>query len=53
MKKSERYQMAMFAVVGDESIKAEDKLEILEMLMADKGVAEWCEKGEANNAESV
>ena len=46
MKKSEKYHMAMLAVVNSVSLNAEDKLEVIEMLMTEKSVAEYCEKGE-------
>lgn len=47
MKKSERYQCAMVAVVNSTSLDAEVKLEVLETLMDAKSVAEWMEnKGE-------
>lgn len=51
MKKSERYYMAMCAVVDDESISAEDKLEIMETLMEAKSVAEYVERQEAEKGE--
>lgn len=46
MKKSERYQVAMIAVLTNNSIMANDKLEIIETLMGDKSLAEWSEKAE-------
>lgn len=46
MKKSELYQLAMLSVVDDESIEAADKLEVVEVLMNDKRIAEWSEKQE-------
>ena len=46
MKKSERYQVAMIAVLSNNAIMPTDKLEIIETLMADKNVAEWSEKQE-------
>lgn len=50
MKKSERYQYAMVAVVNSTSLDAEVKLEVLETLMQDKSVAEWTEnQGECAN----
>ena len=46
MKKSEKYYKAMLAVVNSLILNAEDKLEILEMLVTEKVVAESCEKAE-------
>ena len=43
MKKSERYNLAMLAVV-DSMLTASTKLEIIETLMADRTVAEYCEQ---------
>ena len=43
MKKSERYQVAMIAVLTNNSIVANDKLEIIETLMGDKSLAEYVE----------
>jgi hypothetical protein len=51
MKKSERYYIAMCAVVDDESISAEDKLDIVATLMEDKSIAEYLERQEAEKAE--
>lgn len=45
MKKSNLYQLAMIAVV-DSDLHASVKLEVLEVLMEDKRVAEWSEKRE-------
>lgn len=53
MKKSERYQKAMIAVIETE-MTAEDKLEIIETLWADHSLAEWSEKQEEKkNGQSV
>ena len=46
MKKSERYYMAMLAVINSNHILSDEKLEIIETLMDDKGLAEWSEKAE-------
>jgi len=46
MKKSEKYQVAMIAVIANNSINAAEKLEIIETLMADKSIAEWSENQE-------
>lgn len=46
MKKSERYQIAMLAVVSSQHILADAKLEIIETLMGDKAVAKYCEEQE-------
>lgn len=51
MKKSDIYQLAMLAVVDSEDIEAHDKLEVVEVLMNDKRVAEWSEKQEAGTEE--
>lgn len=48
MKKSERYYIAMLAVITNTNILADDKIEILETLMDNKSVAEWQEKQEEN-----
>lgn len=54
MKKSEKYQVAMIAVLTNNSITATDKLEIIEELLGDKSLAEYTERREEeNNAESV
>ena len=49
MKKSEIYQLAMLSVICDEHIDPVNKLEIIERLTADKSLAEFTEKNEANN----
>lgn len=46
MKKSEMYQVAMIAVLTNNSIMPTDKLEIIELLLANKSLAEWGEKEE-------
>lgn len=46
MKKSEIYYMAMLSVIEDCRLEASTKLKITERLMADKSLAEWCEKQE-------
>ena len=45
MKKSERYQFAMLAVLNS-GFADKTKLEILETLMGDKSLAEFTEKAE-------
>lgn len=45
MKKSEVYNCAMIAVINS-VFPAEMKLEVIEVLMNDKSVAEWSEKKE-------
>ena len=46
MKKSERYQVAMIAVLTNPAITPSDKLEIIETLLDNKSLAEWSEKEE-------
>ena len=46
MKKSERYQLAMIAVIESQLLDATSKLEILETLISDKATAEYVEKAE-------
>ena len=46
MKRSEKYQAAMVAVVNSIELEAEVKLEVLEQLMSDKATAVWCEQQE-------
>ena len=46
MKKSEIYKMAMGAVILDNQIDMDKTLEILDVLMGDKNVAELVEKAE-------
>jgi hypothetical protein len=53
MKKSDKYNLAILAVIDSARMNAETKLEIIETLMADKSLSEWCEKEDKNNAESV
>ena len=53
MKKSERFYMAMIAVVEDNCINSDSKLEVLETLMESKSVAEYTEKREETENESV
>ena len=50
MKKSEIYQTAMVSVVDDDRLDAKTKLEIIERLLSDKGIAELVEKKEAEKA---
>ena len=47
MNKSTGYRIAQLSVLADESIKSEDKLFILSLLMEEEGHAKWCEKQEA------
>lgn len=44
MKKSEQYTVAMLAVLKDISISDVKKLEIIETLMADRGLARYSEE---------
>lgn len=53
MKKSEHYKKAMIAVINSAVIPAEQKVEILETLVADKKSAEWSENKEAEKNESL
>lgn len=46
MKKSEIYTVAMCSVIEDRTIAPIHKLEIIERLMQDKGIAELVEKRE-------
>jgi hypothetical protein len=50
MKKSERYHLAMCAVLNSGSISTEGKLEIIETLMEAKNVAVFTEKSEGSMA---
>ena len=45
MKKSEKYYLAMLAIV-DSNLMAGQKLEILEMLAGEKSLAEFVEKAQ-------
>jgi hypothetical protein len=55
MKKSEKYYMAMLAVINSNNIFADAKIEILEELMDKRETALWVEKNEEEkkNGESV
>lgn len=54
MKKSEQYEAAMMAVLRDAHISDNDKLAIIETMIAHKSLAEFSEKKEEEkNAESV
>jgi hypothetical protein len=54
MKKSEKYYLAMCAVIDNHHMSTPDKLEVLEVLMEDRRTALYCEKQEEKtNAESV
>ena len=44
MKKSEKYTVAMLAVIKDICISDAEKLEVIEMLMADRGLARYGEE---------
>lgn len=44
MKKSEHYQLAMRAVVTSNNLGADQKIEIIETLLADKRMAEYGEE---------
>ena len=46
MKKSEIYYISMLAVAGSSDVSAYRKIEVIEQLMADKRVAEHCERQE-------
>lgn len=46
MKDSQKYQIAMMAVLMSNDVAPNDKLEIIEMLMDKKSLAEWSEKCE-------
>lgn len=46
MKKSELYKLAVLSVIHDNSLDPEDKLDVMELLMNDRRVAEWSEKQE-------
>ena len=49
MKKSEKYYMAMLAVINSTNIFADTKIEILEELMDKRDIALWTEKQEENH----
>lgn len=49
MKKSEIYTVAMCSVIEDRTITPIHKLEIIERLMADRQLAEMCEKNEEDD----
>lgn len=49
MKKSERYTMAMAAVVECGYMHSSNKIEIIETLLEDRKVALWSEKEEKKN----
>ena len=51
MKKSEKYYMAMLAVINSNNIFADTKIEILEELMDKRDLALWTEKEEAKKQE--
>lgn len=46
MKKSEKYQLAMVAVIESQLLDSKSKLEIIETLIGDRTVAEYSEKVE-------
>lgn len=50
MKKSEIYRKAQYAVVDNFPMKAEEKMEILRLLIKEEDLALFCEK-EKGNAE--
>lgn len=52
MKRSEMYQVAMVAVITNNSITPTDKLEIIAELMDKKETAEWVEEQEAKKQEA-
>ena len=46
MTKSKKLYRAMLAVVDSDKFSAADKLDILEVLQAEKNIAEWGEKAQ-------
>lgn len=46
MKKSEKYQLALCAVIDSNRIPTEDKVDVVEMLLEAKSVAEYTERQE-------
>lgn len=46
MKRSQKYYLAMMAVINSEEIAVNEKLEIIETLIGDKAVAEYAESKE-------
>ena len=52
MKKSAIYTLAMLAVLRDEQTPATVQLDIIETLLADRNVARWSEKQEAEKEEA-
>ena len=53
MKKSEIYRIAMEVVADRVSLRAKDKVEIIEQLLQDKSIADWQEAHEAKTAQEV
>lgn len=51
MKKSTAYHMAQLAVLADELISAEEKLEILRVLQEAEGVAQYTERASDKSGE--
>ena len=52
MKKSEKYHLAMIAVLNENRyLGSEDRLEIIEMLIKDKELAEFMESREVGGGE--
>lgn len=47
MKKSEIYQAAMLSVIDDDRLDATSRLEIIAVLLNDKGIAEYSERKDA------
>ena len=52
MKKSAIYTLAMLAVLRDEQTPSTVKLDVIETLLADRSVARWSEKQEAEKKEA-
>ena len=52
MKKSEIYTRAMKAVLKDSTLAVSEQLDIIETLLADRNVARWSEKQEAEKEEA-
>ena len=48
MKKSDRYQFAMIAIIQCGFLTAEQKVDVLETLMADKSLAVFAENDECD-----
>lgn len=53
MKKSEAIRIAMVAVVNSPSMSGEMKMDVIEILMAEKNLAEMVEEYEANKEDDT